>query len=120
MDTCALLWASGYPEKLSRPVRKILSDPNNRILVSHGTLWELSIKVTIGKLHIPESFFETLTDHGYEMLPISEPHLKAYRRLPLYHRDPFDRLLIAQAQVEEIPLITSDSNIANYPVQTVW
>lgn len=120
IDTCALLWAAGFPNRLSSSVREILADGNNRILVSHSTLWELSIKVTIGKLNIPEEFFNELPNHGYEILPITEQHLRAYRSLPLHHRDPFDRLLIAQALAEEIPLITNDSEIQKYTVQTVW
>jgi len=120
LDSHALLWAVAGSRRLSRRARELIADPENRILVSQGTVWKLSIKVTIGKLDLPEEFFATLADHGYETLPLRDAHLAAYRALPLLHRDPFDRLLVAQAQVESLRLITADPEIRHYAVQTVW
>ena len=120
VDTCTLLWAISASDRLSDVARSLINDSSNRILVSHASLWELSIKVSIGKIQLPETFFDSLTDFGYEMLPIREEHFAAYRELPLLHRDPFDRLLVAQAQAERIALLSSDAEIARYEVNKLW
>ena len=120
VDSRVLLWATGDPDRLSTEARRTIGDSENRILVSHGTLWELSIKVTIGKLVLPESYFTELSDQGYELLPTREEHFAVYRRLPMVHRDPFDRLLVAQALAEGLPLISCDPEIAGYQVPVVW
>jgi len=120
LDTHTLLWAAGQPEQLSLKVREILMNPDNRIYVSMATIWELSIKKTIGKLSIPESFFTYIFETGYTRLDISEPHLQAYRTLPLLHRDPFDRLLVAQAKSDQLALLSRDDQIRRYDVKTCW
>ena len=90
------------------------------MLVSSGTLWELSIKVGQGKLELPEGFVEELDELGYETLGIENRHLAEYRELPMHHRDPLDRLLVAQAKAEGIPLATCDPEIAKYGTAVVW
>ncbi len=120
LDTCALIWATSDPKKLSKKARLAIDDDANRIFVSHVTLWEMSIKVTIGKLQVGEDFFEELEDLGYEILPIKVEHFSLYRQLPLIHRDPFDRLLVAQSISEKVPLVTCDEETVKYPLETVW
>lgn len=120
VDTCVLLWATSDPDRLSRKARRIIEDTENGIFVSHATLWEISIKVTIGKLSVPRGFFERIGELGYGMIATKEEHFSIYRRLPLIHRDPFDRLLIAQSISEKIPLITCDPEILKYRVETIW
>jgi len=120
LDTHALLWVLGEPKKLSEEIRQSFSRAESRLLVSSGTLFELSIKVNIGKLKVPEGFFDRIFEAGFERLPIADVHLKQYRILPLHHRDPFDRLIIAQSIVENIPVITSDHIFKAYDVKTLW
>ena len=120
LDTCALIWATSNSQKLSRKAHRVIADEENRIFVSHATLWEMSIKITISKLRVGKGFFEGIEDLGYEMLPIREDHFSIYRKLPLIHRDPFDRLLVAQSISEKIPLVTCDRETAKYPIETLW
>lgn len=120
IDSHTLLWACSAPAKLSKRVRSWLEDGGSRALVSHATLWELSIKVGIGKLELPESFFEAIPGLGYEWLEMTPEHIAEYRRLPLLHRDPFDRMLVAQARIEDIGLVSSDPQIGSYDVQVFW
>jgi len=120
VDTCSLLWAVDTPEKLGDGAREAIGSEENRVLVSAGTLWELSIKAGLGKLELPEGFFEELAEIGYETLGIENRHLAEYRKLPPHHRDPFDRLLVAQSKAEGIPLVTCDPEIAKYGTAIVW
>jgi len=120
VDTCSLLWAVDTPEKLGDEACEAIGSTENRVLVSSGTLWELSIKVGLGKLELPDEFFEELEELGYETLGIEHRHLAEYRKLPLHHRDPFDRLLVAQAKAEGIALVTCDPEIAKYGIPIVW
>lgn len=120
VDTCSLLWALDTPEILGVEAREAIAAEENRVFVSSGTLWELSIKVGLGKLELPDGFFEDLADLGYERLGIEDKHLVEYRKLPLHHRDPFDRLLVAQAKAEGIPLVTCDPEIAKYGTALIW
>lgn len=115
IDTHTFLWALRSSEKLSRAVRVFLENPETIVFVSVGSLWEIAIKANVGKLHIPEDFFQRVELLPYERLNISLEHLKAYHRLELLHRDPFDRLLLAQAQVERLTLLTRDPEILRYP-----
>ena len=119
-DTHTLLWASYAPELLSQRVRDIVADADNFFTLSHATIWELSIKVARGKLTLPRNFFDEIGNLGYSLLPTALKHFDALRKLPLLHRDPFDRMLIAQSISENLPLITCDSEITRYDVETVW
>jgi PIN domain nuclease of toxin-antitoxin system len=116
VDTHAMLWALGEPSALSSTARKTISDPANLIVVSSASLWECAIKASIGKLDLPENFFDSIPSAGYEVLPIRISHLNVYRTLPMHHRDPFDRMLIAQARAEALTLISRDPEIAKYEV----
>lgn len=116
VDTHALLLALGEPSTLSREARDALADPSNLIVVSSASLWECAIKASIGKLDLPEDFFDSIPEAGYEVMPIRISHLNLYRTLPMHHRDPFDRMLVAQASAEALTLISRDPDIAKYDV----
>jgi PIN domain nuclease of toxin-antitoxin system len=119
IDTHVLLWAvtedvETVESKLSPAARQILLDGSNDIVVSAGTLYEIAIKVSIGKLPLPPEFPAMVEEHGYEVLPIAPRHLAQLARLPLRHRDPFDRLLVAQAAVDGLVLLTADAQLHAY------
>lgn len=120
LDTHALLWSLGDDARLGQAARDLIVDPANDVLVSVASLWEIVIKARIGKLDADFAEVDRALDvQGFARLPIEPRHLDALSRLPAYHRDPFDHLLIAQAQVEQATLITDDRNIARYAVETV-
>ena len=118
LDTQLVLWVPAADPRLSRAARLILSDPANEILFSAVSLWEIAIKRGIGKLDPdlnPRNLRRQLIETGYEELSVSGQHAVSVDILPPIHKDPFDRLLIAQAMVEGIPLLTTDATIARYP-----
>ena len=115
LDTHALLWARGAPDRLSLEALMALRSPENAFYVSIASLWECAIKSSLGKLDIPPEFYRTVVE-DYTLLAIEIPHLEAYAALPVHHRDPFDRLLIAQARLAGLTVITRDRNIAKYDV----
>jgi PIN domain nuclease of toxin-antitoxin system len=119
VDTHALLWALGEPRALSPEARDAIGDPANLIVVSSASLWECAIKASIGKLDLPEDFFDSIPEAGYEVMPIRISHLNVYRTLPMHHRDPFDRMLVAQARAEALTLISRDPEIAKYDVAVI-
>jgi PIN domain nuclease of toxin-antitoxin system len=112
------------PERLSAKAHSALADPENRLLVSIASLWEITIKISAGKFKLPGSDIGLLTNNlapfGIGVLAILPAHLGALQRLPHYHRDPFDRLLIAQSQTEGVALATADAQISRYPVDVLW
>jgi PIN domain nuclease of toxin-antitoxin system len=114
VDTHVLLWALGDPSALSREATDAIGDPSNLIVVSSASLWKCAIKASIGKLDLPEEFFDSIPEAGYEVMPIRISHLNVYRTLPMHHRDPFDRMLVAQARAEALTLISRDPDIAKY------
>ena len=118
LDTHLLLWAASEPKRLPASARKLIVDTGNELLFSAASLWEISIKNGLGR----EDFTvdarvlrRSLFDNGYGELPILGAHTVAVTDLPPIHRDPFDRLLVAQAMVEGIVLLTSDALVAQYP-----
>lgn len=118
LDTHLLLWAAGQPQKLSPAARKFLDDPRNELLFSAASLWEVAIKRGLGRDDFqvePRLLRRGLLDNGYFELPITSAHTVALDSLPPIHKDPFDRILVAQATVEGIALLTSDSVVAQYP-----
>ena len=118
LDTHTLLWARAAPDRLSRDALTILESPESALHVSIASLWECAIKSSIGKLEVPEDFYRIVTD-DYEILSIEISHLKAFGRLPMHHRDPFDRMLVVQARLGELTLLTRDPDIARYDVPIV-
>lgn len=118
LDTHLLLWAAGKPDRLSPAARKLLASPANELLFSAANLWEVAIKRGLGRTDFqadPRLLRRGLLDNGYSELPILSNHVVAIESLPPIHKDPFDRLLVAQATVEGITLLTMDSAVAGYP-----
>ncbi|MEH2214868.1 type II toxin-antitoxin system VapC family toxin [Nostoc sp.] len=124
LDTHVIIWSAGNPEKLSQKVRNLLIDTNNFWVVSMASVWELQIKSQLGKLNLSSSlpnFIETQQRvNNLQILPIELTHVYTLEALPSHHRDPFDRILIAQAIVEKMPLLSIDAVFDIYPVQRVW
>lgn len=124
LDTQILLWAAGVPERLPAGARTLLNDARNELLFSAASLWEIAIKHTLGRDDFrvePRLLRRGLRDNGYIELPITSDHAVSIDSLPPLHKDPFDRLLLAQALCEGITLITSDMQLAHYgaPVRKV-
>lgn len=118
LDTHLLLWAAGEPERLSGEAQALLQDPDNELLFSPASLWEVAIKRGLGRDDFqvdPRLLRRGLLDNGYQELPIRSDHAVAVDGLPHIHKDPFDRMLVAQAQVEGITLLTMDGLVARYP-----
>jgi PIN domain nuclease of toxin-antitoxin system len=118
LDTHLLLWAVGSPDLLSAPARSLIRDQFNLPVFSVVSIWEVAIKHSRGHsdFNVPPILLrETLLESGYEELPVKGNHAVAVSDLPMIHKDPFDRLLIAQAAVEGITLLTVDATIARYP-----
>lgn len=118
LDTHLLLWAAGQPERLSTMARELLDKPRNELLFSAASLWEIAIKNTLGRDDLrvePRLLRRGLLDNGYAELPVTSQHAVSIDGLPPLHKDPFDRLLLAQALVEGITLLTSDVQLARYP-----
>jgi PIN domain nuclease of toxin-antitoxin system len=124
LDTHAFLWWNAGDERLSQRARQEIADPRNEIVVSVAIAWEIAIKAARGRLDLPEPaetyLPKRMSDDGFETMPIQLRHALVAASLPRHHADPFDRLLIAQAQVERLPIITSDVSISLYEVETVW
>ena len=108
---------------MSERAREIFIGPSN-LSISVASIWEILIKVQVGKLSLPAPagpyIIRKLSENRIETLPISLDHLLAFGRLPLHHRDPFDRILIAQSIEEDMPILTADSFFSRYPVKVVW
>jgi PIN domain nuclease of toxin-antitoxin system len=120
LDTHAfILWVS-EGELLGEGVRQAIQDSTNEILLSVASLWELTIKRSSGKLRFPVEFEAAVADEGFRILPIGYGHLSVLEDLPHLHRDPFDRMLVAQAIADELTLATRDARIGAYGVRTLW
>lgn len=124
LDTHALLWWINDDSRLSEEAREILSDGDNELLFSVASGWEMAIKIGLGKLTVTGELgsylSKRLTENAIEVLPIKLKHAVGVTELPLYHRDPFDRLLVSQALHEMLVLLSSDPQLARYPAQVVW
>jgi PIN domain nuclease of toxin-antitoxin system len=120
LDTSTFLWGMEKSSRVSVAARDALSDTSNRLLLSIASIWEISIKVGLGKLKTPDDFQDVLPKLGVELLPISLQHTAAVRTMPFHHRDPFDRMLVAQARSEQAVVLTSDPMFARYGVATLW
>ena len=116
LDTNVLIWWLEGNTRLSLGTRRLLEGQEARVFVSAVSVWEISIKSSLGKLKIPKSFFEELKNSQFDELPISFAHAKMVRDLPPIHNDPFDRLLVAQAQDESLTIITRDRLIPKYKI----
>lgn len=123
LDTHVFLWLNDSPEKLSDTARQVCEDLNNSLHLSMASVWEIQIKQQLGKLQLSESWREMIKtqqqDNDLVLLPIELKHIEALNSLPPVHRDPFDRLLIAQAIQESMSIVTVDSCFTNYPVSVI-
>ena len=116
LDTHILLWWLAADSRLSPAALSTITEPRNRIFISAATVWEIGIKSQLGKLKIEESIPLLLLSEGFEELSITGLHAQEAANLPRHHKDPFDRMLIAQARLERLTLISTDNNIADYDV----
>ena len=114
LDTSALLLALSEPERLSSEARAAIEDPGSTVLVSAATVWEIAIKRSLGKLEAPDSVVGATRDAGFETLDITPEHAERAGGLPPHHRDPFDRMLVAQALAEGCTLLTRDHALWAY------
>jgi len=124
LDTHTFLWWITDDPKLSDRARGIMGDGGNELFLSAATGWEIAIKAQIGRLKLPEEPIAFIVDqmriNAIQSLPIQMNHALHVSTLPQHHRDPFDRLLIAQAQLEELPVLSSDRQLAHYKVEVIW
>lgn len=119
LDTHALLWWLADDRTLAADARAAIRNPRHQVFVSAATAWEMAIKSELGKLAAPENLDEELDANRFQALPISVPHAMAAGRLPAHHRDPFDRMLIAQARLEGLTLVTRDHMFDKYDVEVL-
>ena len=124
LDTSVLLYWSSGARKLTSRVRRAIEEPGNECFVSLASAWELAIKASIGKLNLSAPagrfFAEQLSAHGFTALGIELTHIAAVEHLPQHHGDPFDRLLVAQAVVESLEIVSPDATFSRYGVKRIW
>ena len=119
LDTHVLLWCLAAPERLRPSVRTQIEDPDNTVYASAASAWEIEIKAALGKLQAPADLADQLRLRRFIELPVHVRHVRALRTLPPLHRDPFDRLLVAQAIVDDLSLVTRDERVRAYPVRSL-
>lgn len=118
LDTHVLLWAAGVPERLPDDVRVSLENPQTELVFSAASLWEIAIKNGLGRADLrvdPRALRRALLEHGYVELAVTGAHAAAVDLLPRLHKDPFDRMLVAQAHAEGLTLVTANATVARYP-----
>lgn len=124
LDTHGLIWFIGGDARLSAHARRLIEDERSELFVSIASLWEMAIKFSIGKLELGlpfgDLFPEQLARNSIGLLGITVEHLRGVSDLPLHHRDPFDRLIIAQSQIEQLPVISIDAALDAYGVRREW
>jgi PIN domain nuclease of toxin-antitoxin system len=124
LDTHSFLWFLLDDPKLSKTAKSSIADPDNDIDISPASYWEIAIKISLKKYSLPEPYAQfmerELATNQFRILPIEPKHTATLTSLPFHHCDPFDRLIIAQAMVERIPVISGDEAFAAYPVTRIW
>ncbi len=123
LDTHVLIWFLNGDEKVNPKVRSIIQDESNTIFVSIASIWELAIKHSLGKISFPFSFgkfLQLIRENGFNILEISFEHTHKVTSLPFFHLDPFDRMLVAQAQADDLVFITVDEEILKYEINAIW
>lgn len=120
VDTHTLLWWRADERRLSSAALAAMEDGSVRLFYSAASVWEIAIKHAKGRLEVPDGLLDTMGQRGFSELPILSDHAILAGSLPAHHRDPFDRMLVAQAQCEGLTLVTRDPRIAAYEVSTLW
>lgn len=120
LDTHALLWWLAADDRLPPPIRRRIEDPQAIVLASAVSAWEISIKSKIGKLEAPANLLEAVEETGLAWIPVEPGEVYEAGRLPMHHRDPFDRLLIAQVKVRSARLVSRDGRLDDYGVERLW
>ena len=124
LDTHVLVWAIMDDPRLSALAREVITDTGNELFLSVASVWEMIIKAQRGRLRLPGDPAAFILEHlgllGIESLPVELSHVLRLLHLPAHHRDPFDRMLVAQSQMEGLPILTSDPLIARYSVEVIW
>jgi PIN domain nuclease of toxin-antitoxin system len=124
LDTCTFLWAVSEPARLSARAQQLLVDPANDVFLSSVSAWEIGVKYGLGQLRLdqaPERYVPAEREaHGFDPLPLDEESVLHVARLPALHRDPFDRMLVCQAIVHGLALVTPDALVNQYPARVVW
>jgi len=120
LDTHAALWFLSGDERLGEGAKRHLLDETNRVLLSAAVVWEVALKRSLGKLAVPDEYLALLLGAGVQALPVSLAHAAAIAELPWHHRDPFDRMLVAQAAIEQAALVSRDDELRAYGVTLVW
>jgi PIN domain nuclease of toxin-antitoxin system len=123
LDTHAFLWFAAGDPRLSRPARTAMEAEGTELCISTASVWEMAIKASLGRLTLPgpvDTYLAEKIEEGYRMLPVTWSQAAVVERLPFHHRDPFDRLLVAQALAERCPIVTRDRVFRKYGVGVVW
>ena len=121
LDTHVLLWALAEPQRLPSRIADAIRSPRNKVYVSAVNTWELAIKAGLGRIELPFSGLQAVIEAaGFDELPVTIPQTLRLRDLPRHHRDPFDRLLVAQALEEGMSLVSADRALRAYPVKVLW
>lgn len=120
LDTHALIWALEASPRLSAAARNAIEDSGNTVLVSVVSAWEIELKKALGRLAAPDNLEDVIEAAGFFRRLVTFADVRHLRALPAHHRDPFDRMLVAQAIADGAPLVSADPQIARYPIQVVW
>ena len=123
VDTQSFIWFVEDDEKLPAHIGALMENADNQLIISIASLWEMTIKISLGKLSLSctiETMLDKVTGNGFAILPIEPKHLIVLSTLSLIHRDPFDRIIISQSISNSIPLISSDDIFSQYPIERVW
>ena len=124
LDSHTFVWTHEEPQKLSRKAAFEIQNPANELFLSAASVWELQIKIQVGKFKFNDTFENVIAEqqliNGIQILPVNLAHALYLKNLPLHHKDPFDRILIAQATVENMTLVSADSKFSAYQVNLLW
>jgi PIN domain nuclease of toxin-antitoxin system len=123
LDTHTVIWFFNGDDKLSENAKQLILKPEDRMFISIASVWEVAIKISLKKLAFPgntKGFLDLIDDNGFELLPLDRKYILELEKLDFFHRDPFDRILVATAISEKMCIITTDTNIRLYPVNCSW
>ena len=124
LDTHAFLWSITGDDRLSKTAEKTFLDPGNNLYFSAASFWEICIKLSLGKLSLKREWFKTIQEemriNAVQWLPVEMRHCVELTKLPFHHRDPFDRMLIAQAMTEDLQLLSRDHRLSAYEIERIW